>query len=229
MALIVFVALFLYFAITDPFGRIILAVSGVFLALRFLYWLLHSSSLASKREKTSAIEKVAPKFKKKGGQLLASSMTEENVWYVIDPEQATCTCPDWVKKRSGEPLHLPSRVCTHLAKYYENRAKKTPEPLQPWRRVIRRFAEHNLGVPISNVAFAVTEDGDHVMIDFYAYPKSGWINVHADYFEYGYNPVEKRWSYKREPQHADLCVRIIHDHLAGKIPIGGPYLFAGSI
>ena len=160
---------------------------------------------------------------------MASSMTEEGVWYVIDPEQATCTCPDWVKKRSGEPLHLPSRVCKHLAKYYENRAKKTPEPLQPWRRVIRRFAEHNLGVPISNVAFAITEDGDHVMIDFYAYPKSGWINVHADYFEYGYNPVEKRWSYKREPQHADLCVRIIHDHLAGKVLVGGPYLFAGSI
>lgn len=28
------------------------------------------------------------------------------------------------------------------------------------------------------------------------------------------------WSYTREPQHADLCVRIIHDHLAGKIPDG---------
>ena len=76
----------MYFVIIDAFGRIILAVLSVFLALRFLYWLLHSSSLASKWEKPSAIEKVAPKFKKKGGQLLASSATEEGVWYVIDPE-----------------------------------------------------------------------------------------------------------------------------------------------
>lgn len=219
MPLFIILILLTLVALRD-FWYIILAALGVILLLGFVYFIIQARPPKPVEKKSSAPKKLPPKFKKKEGQLLASSMTEEGLWYVIDPEQVTCTCPDWIKRRSGEPLHLPSRVCKHLAKYYENRAKKTPALLQPWRRVIRMVAEHDLGVPISNVIFFIAEGGEHVMIDFYYYPKSGWINVYIDYFEYGYNPAEKRWSYKREPTNVHILLRIIYDYLAGNIPDG---------
>lgn len=172
---------------------------------------------------TTITPKTTPKkitviFKKKGSQFLASSMTKEGEWYVIDPVEVTCTCPDWIKRRANEPRHLPTRICKHLVKYYENRPKKTPQDLLPWRPLIRRCAEYNIGCPVQDVIFGLTSDGKHFMIDFYSYPQNGWVDISIGYFQYGYNANEWRWSYKRKPDEYLKFVSLIEGYLKGKIP-----------
>lgn len=215
MPLAVFLFIALCVSAVVNYWHVILGVLGALLVLLLLCLALHNKPPAPKPKEPT--EKFPIRFKKKKDCLLASSMTKEGVWYAIDPEHVSCTCPDWVERRSEDSPQWPSSVCKHLAKYYENRPKKTPACLQPWRPLIRRMAAHDMGVPTRDAIFVFSESGDPAaMISFYGYSEEGWVHVHIGYFEYGYNPAEKRWSYKNEPPNAEWWVRIIRDSLAGK-------------
>lgn len=156
------------------------------------------------------------------GKIAVPSMTDEGIFYRIDPIHATCTCPDWIERRSSKDFrNMPFRLCKHLAFFYAEHPKEVPEYLEAWKYIIRRFAEHGLGLPCSSAIYAQFEGDEFgTLIDFYRGDEKGWYNVYSGYnIEYGYSQIEHRWARNWKPPQAkileEFILKKIYQHIEG--------------
>lgn len=144
---------------------------------------------------------------KKKTKLIVPSHSEDDVLYEIDIENLTCTCPDWLKRRSHTSQDSPSRLCKHLVEYFSRKPVVLPPKLKPYKELISLQGKRLRGM-------VAEEDDVHVIYDkvdeipFMADYREGtdWINVVIRGQRYGYNWLEERWSYGKEPEYAERIV-----------------------
>lgn len=126
-----------------------------------------------------------------------------DVHYTLNLKHASCTCPDFQKRRNGYSRHDPRRYCKHLA----NAVVSAPD------YSLSENAQLTMAYPPSQF---IDECALSTGVKFYLLhdgPESEWVNVHArkrkagekagwfsgKYDRYGYNRDERRWSYGEGP------------------------------
>lgn len=134
------------------------------------------------------------------------SQSEKGLRYDVDLSLPACSCPDFMSKRQGFPLGHLNRCCKHVFDAYR---KILPMDYCPgW-----------LGAFIDNGW------PPHPQCDWWVLPMApgyvlastaptGWANVYTSQDDeaerYGYNVVERRWSYGEEPKEGNYIAGVIH-------------------
>lgn len=123
------------------------------------------------------------------------SLTDPAKTYQADVRQWTCTCEDWSKRHASAEPSGPARLCKHLLRLVgENPALITPEM---WPHAMLMSDRFRMGraMPGTESYYGQYQDAERYIIS----PGPGWINFYIGVNRYGYNPVEKRWAYKKRP------------------------------
>jgi hypothetical protein len=118
--------------------------------------------------------------------------------YEININHYTCTCPDWQKERSLFNTQDIRRACKHIARFMT-------------------FLPFSWILPIPACKYALAK----VEIEGYFYvltrkENNSWIDVFVknrveQIYDYGYDILEKRWSYNARPRHSKQIRELILD------------------
>lgn len=134
--------------------------------------------------------------------------------YRISPAEASCTCPDWQKRRSaGRLQQTPCRVCKHLASWYHAHPEDVPAWLRPWQEFIAWHAQNRKGFPVPPCTFIKPEGERPYMLDLRRYEETGWVNLFLDGQQYGWNEEEGRWSRGKIPPNEEHWIEVIAEEL----------------
>ena len=141
------------------------------------------------------------------------SESEAGVFYQIDLSDMSCTCPDFKLTRKQFVNADPRRACKHIvSSFIENDLLSSQDELaalifiSPTRGELGTFQ---------------TSDG---MIFSLSFEKTKWVSVFTrkrrkgekgifftgGYETYGYDRIEKRWSYGEAPSGARYYINLIH-------------------
>lgn len=150
-----------------------------------------------------------------GGRVRLASFTDPSVTYVLTPGEASCTCPDWQKRRAGISSENPGRVCKHLACWYAANPCDVPPFLSDFKTMI----SWSVKSPILR-GFPCGEACRHGIIGKVPYvlgverAKFPWVNVFVGTSRHGFNLEERRWAYGKKPPNAAELERVAHEAAA---------------
>jgi hypothetical protein len=122
--------------------------------------------------------------------------------YTIDLVDYTCTCPDWIKRRSLAPPETPFRICKHIATHLVVYKPKLQVPawVEAYWAIIITQSSDDRGLPYweENSAECGEKDGDAYIISVYP-EKYPWASICKGLSSYGFNLEEKRWARGEKP------------------------------
>jgi len=130
------------------------------------------------------------------------SYSDPSISYILNLRRMSCTCPDFLKRRSEKPLGSFDRLCKHLRTCIGESDSIDGTPYKPLFD-----GEH------FNSNYLV---GENIIIGYT--PEREWVNVFTldkagDHSGFGYSIDEKRWSYNEIPPNSDDIERVINDYV----------------
>ena len=161
----------------------------IILILCFLSWGIYII-FSLRKEKSSKI------ISKRDELTIKSFNTEEN--YHVDIEGLSCTCPDFWDKRRNFNKDEPRILCKHLIKaIVEN--NQIPNKFKSFTAEIMSSYERRAGFYYAELQVIRIKNKEvHIIYN----KESPWVNIQIGNNRYGYNPIEKRWSYGDAPDGA---------------------------
>ena len=134
--------------------------------------------------------------------------------WVVDLAEHRCTCPDW-SDRSQWPVGHPGRFCKHVA----FALARTGKVLDPWfQALVDDCFSRGRGTP-SSADWLLIElrPRRHALVST---DNTEWCNVFAPggegYEHFGYNRLQKRWSYGSAPGAAGYIEYAIHQQFGAQ-------------
>ena len=126
--------------------------------------------------------------------------------YHLDAKALSCTCPEWVTHRAGQPRKHPSRLCKHLVEYFSHNLGAVPDSLRPYRSFIKERADANKGFPVPRegvtVEYGILQGTPYIMeAEHKSFP---WVNFLLGGKRYGYSQIDKRWARGDVPMQASV-------------------------
>lgn len=156
-------------------------------------------------------EQTATQAQKAGYTVTVKSHSSPKKTYECDLDNVTCTCPDWTGKRHVEPVNSPARLCKHLVGALAAEPDHTPEELTKYLPLIEFHANEGSGVYHFDMELQTkaghTDDGEIYLITREL--GAEWANLYFRGSRYGYNAIEERWSYKKEPDKAQRWAELM--------------------
>lgn len=142
-----------------------------------------------------------------GTRMRLPSESQRGLFYDVDLENMTCTCPDWQSRRSTQPVDSPARYCKHLLKGLALYPSAFPPALEDMRPLLESFQADNRGTPCPTSEYSVRY-GIYKGIPYALgwQQDSEWSNVFLPGVRYGYSFEQQRWSYGQEPDDADFWI-----------------------
>lgn len=142
-----------------------------------------------------------------GTRMRLPSESQRGLFYDVDMENMTCTCPDWQSRRSTQPVDSPARYCKHLLKGLALYPSAFPPALEDMRPLLESFQADNRGTPCPTSEYSVRY-GIYKGIPYALgwQQDSEWSNVFLPGVRYGYSFEQQRWSYGQEPDDADFWI-----------------------
>jgi hypothetical protein len=123
--------------------------------------------------------------------------------YLVDMNELTCTCPDFINVRSKFPVTDARRLCKHLGKIIRTFNNKLEIHGSDFVRRTSTGLYH--GYPLSEIYEILIDEPINEIKTIYITKKEDgdWIDVMFPSGNYitggGYNMKEKRWSYGKSP------------------------------
>jgi hypothetical protein len=137
--------------------------------------------------------------------LRVMSQSERGVAYDVDLTGPSCSCPDWRTWRSALPPGDPTRCCKHT---FDAFSRVRPEG--GWPGWLDAFLEQGWRADPQTRWRVLEVSGRQVLAS--TAPRD-WANVFAPgpvrYQRFGFNVVERRWSYGVEPDGAAMIANSI--------------------
>lgn len=143
---------------------------------------------------------------------------------IVDLSGPSCACPDWRGARHQLPRGSLSRCCKHVLDAFGQ-----VRPADGWPGWLGAFFEYGWK-PHPAKRWFVLPDGPHFILA--SVGGNDWSDVFAmdgdQYHRFGFNVVERRWSYGRSPSTSgDIERAILKDAGTGDTPeTGGSGLLA---
>jgi hypothetical protein len=134
-----------------------------------------------------------------------SSFNEPGMVYEVNLAGPSCSCPDFKHGRHLLPVGHISRCCKHIMQAFSE-----ARPSNGWPSWLDSFVEAGFNPP-QNQEWNIfhSKNGNYLVSSVIR----DWGNVYArisgDNEKYGYNVVEKRWSYGNEPENAVALAKAI--------------------
>ena len=173
--------------------------------------------LAGEKNSEAIAEDALPET---GMQMRLPSESRRGIFYDVDLEAMTCTCPDWQTRRSAQPVDSPARYCKHLLKGLALYPSAFPPALEDMRLLLEAFQADHRGMPCPSSEYSVcygTYKGIPYALGWQH--DSEWGNVFLPGMRYGYSFAQQRWSYGQEPDDADFWIaelaRLMGENIAG--------------
>ena len=127
------------------------------------------------------------------------SHSNDQVIYTVDLSGPSCTCPDWVGSRSKLPRGSLSRCCKHVFDAYIRL-----RPTDGWPGWLDAFFEKGWRPYPKKQWVVLRLDSTFALLSFGG---NDWCDVFAveddTYERFGFNLIERRWSYDNKPGEAD--------------------------
>lgn len=137
--------------------------------------------------------------------------------YLVDMDELSCECPDWLDRRYAYPSKDPRRLCKHIIGAIMGEGG-FPQSLLPIESTILRIAAEGRGFPITIGWKTVTIQGREYDI-FLPETKTGpWVNIYGDEGKWGYNRFEDRWSYDAAPEDEEALLDALRKFKKGQRP-----------
>jgi hypothetical protein len=141
--------------------------------------------------------------------------------YVVDLSKHTCNCPDFTKKRTLFPSNDIRRACKHIClAIARRRLLDRVDTLSS--ALISECVQSGCGFPCDGPVLWFEIEGDPIVFSF---GNSEWLNIFAiargkhrefKFDRFGYNFIERRWSYGISPKNSLKIREIIHKHINAK-------------
>jgi len=134
------------------------------------------------------------------------SHSHKNLIYEVDLNKTSCTCPDWLSHRKNLPEYDLTRCCKHIFDAY-NKFR----PSSGWPGWLEAFLETGWrAYPTCRWKVSVVRDS-YVLIGI---GNRHWVDIYAKndnkYRRYGFNKVEKRWSYGDQPELSNKVLKEVY-------------------
>lgn len=139
--------------------------------------------------------------------LIESSDGEDH--YTVNLHNLTCTCPDFVGKRAYARPRDYKRLCKHLVRLY--RALEIPDEIKDdlFGAFLDDHYMRGKGTHPLEDWFLERVDGKKILYGYSS--ENPWVNVFAPqggfYERFGFNRIERRWSYSESPEGFALLFR----------------------
>jgi hypothetical protein len=121
---------------------------------------------------------------------------------IIDVENMTCSCKGWLTKRVQYARDNPSRLCSHLTRYFFDKIDSLPEALKPYAEFIKGRGERRIAMPMpqkhGRMEYGVVNNAPYILEMNRDAP---WVSVRLPYGKkYAFSVKEKRWSNAGKPE-----------------------------
>ena len=145
--------------------------------------------------------------------LQVESETDPSLTYTVDLAARTCTCPDFIKRRSHLGTEDIRRLCKHAVSALTNHSVLDKLP------AIHRAILRDEYYPSFDILHAERIGEMDIAIGFKH--DGSWLNIYAPlpsrakkpreprYYRYGYNADEDRWAYGEKPQQAATIAAVL--------------------
>jgi hypothetical protein len=135
------------------------------------------------------------------------SFTDPHTTYWVDTTKATCTCPDWKKRRRFFSATDPRRLCKHLV---DQVCEDCPEQFSKYLEMLRYQKGERRGVPLFEKVANLQTAAGYLVVGF-SEPKKdiSWVNIFWDAERYGYSPEIRKWAY-RTPLSNEVLLPFLH-------------------
>jgi hypothetical protein len=134
--------------------------------------------------------------------------------YRISIDSISCTCPDFLDRRSSFGKNDPRRLCKHLIQVLLETGE-IPVQLDNYNDEIQRCGDYRRGFSLDEL---IRADIAGMNIEISIPPDSTWVNIFLGGTRYGYNHEEMRWSYGNVPEHAPEIEKWIMGRLGKSLP-----------
>jgi len=99
-------------------------------------------------------------------------------------------------------LDDPSRLCSHLTRYFAENQDKIPAPFLPYLAFVQGRGANDIGMPLApdngKIEYGSIDDEPYILT---MNRDSPWVNIRLPgNSEYAFNVKEKRWSKAGEPK-----------------------------
>lgn len=148
---------------------------------------------------------------KRNSTIPMDSFTDDSTSYELNPQEVTCTCPDWRTRRSMYAATDPRRLCKHLAHAYAETPAPFPSPLHRYRDDFTHYA--SIGKGFSTYREPRVLEVGMERIECWVSQNNPWINVYIGMERYGFNPDIGRWAKGKEPANVDQISLAIIDEV----------------
>ena len=133
------------------------------------------------------------------------SSTDPTVFYNVNLAMMTCTCPDFLRRRSEFAVGSIRRACKHIREELLSLPDIKNSPIEPVLR--SKFSYANFIQDLSIPCIIGYSD------------KKEWINIFAlsedeNFREFGYSILEERWSYDTSPLEEEKILQFISSHFS---------------
>lgn len=137
--------------------------------------------------------------------LHVKSHSDDSLVYTVDLAGPACSCQDWVGTRNSLPRGNLTRCCKHVLDAYSR-----VRPMNGWPSWLDAFLENGWKPHPDKQWFVVSIGADFALI-------SSGGNEWADAFtpvgrkhqRFGFNILDRRWAYGREPEGARQIERVL--------------------
>lgn len=146
------------------------------------------------------------------------SHSDPSVFYLVDTELLSCSCPDWTKRRSEFPDHDVRRLCKHLTRHVSNSRDLR---YSTFMGTVERFALLGWGIPVDRIPDTVSADGVILgVLDPAPTQENPWYSVSFNGQEFSYSKRFDKWGEGRPLPSPAL--ELFLGHVYGQVAAGGP-------
>lgn len=119
------------------------------------------------------------------------SFTDPSEFYHINSEGATCSCPDWTKRRSHFKALDPRRLCKHLTKFYNS----TKDPrFSVFSGIISKYSDLGWGIPLTKSISIISNEHDSIaVLEPSKDEERPWYGISHRGFWYSYSKTLDKW------------------------------------
>jgi predicted RNA-binding Zn-ribbon protein involved in translation (DUF1610 family) len=175
---------------------------------------LASPPISAQIRRSDGIDGNLPVFTEACYKSIPVSSSDGTAEYYVDLTSYTCTCPDFVERRSEQPMRSATRACKHICRVLlRETCKSRLNPLL--LSMVENSVSFGTGI---HPGWLILDDNDNVV--FVSFPARDWCNIFAPvrtkrliYERYGYNIAERRWSYGEAPIGARSLRQYLHGQL----------------
>lgn len=129
--------------------------------------------------------------------------------YYVRPEQLSCNCPDWQKRRQQFKQDDPRRLCKHLVQYYIGQ-NKLPKSLSLYQEALEWFYKKGWKIPADKeITKFSTPQGD--VAYFKDREDDIWYSVCFQGKRYGWDKRGNSWAHGTPTEVQDIVFRALNN------------------